>query len=175
MTRKTSKTKISSSKEPGAVLCAGLFFVVTGETAVAHILSADEVTSFYAGTRYARDSRDPETSMLNLVQRTFRQKDASFALPAGNLDALVCYMDTYTGPAEDSVKRLAASWVAGVPFSGGSDSEDGGARDRMPEPPTPPPTPVGTQTPDTIKPSLEPQQAPDALTLDGLLALCAKK
>jgi len=168
-------TTNTTSQEASAVICAGLFIIVTGDRAATHILAPDERTRFYEGTRFARAARDPETAMLNLVRSTFRDKEASFALPAHDYDQLKYLMDHYDGPAKEFVNALAASWRIGVPFQSFDDTDDG-AHDRIPEAPIVPPAPAGSEQPQTIQAPL-PQQAPpqeSSLTIDNLLALASR-
>ena len=156
-------------KEAGAVICPGLFILVTGDTATAHIIPPDDATLFCRGAVMAIDSQNPDGYLQDLIRRTFHVKDCLFALPAHDKGQLARLMDDYNGPSRDSVRALAASWLAGVPFTR-FDQDDKGATDRIPKPPTPPPTPAGTNQPESIKPQLKPT-VEDTLTLDSLLAL----
>lgn len=157
-------TTHNTSKETGAVICAGLFIVVSGNTATAHILMPEDVASVYSRMAMAIACRNVETAMQQATRLSFHVKDADFCLPADEKSKLETLFETYNGPAKDDVRRIAASWLGGVPFTSFDDNGKGAA-DRIPEPPTPPPTPAAGS-----EPELKPE--PDNLSWDGLLALC---
>jgi hypothetical protein len=139
--------KPKKSKPTPAVICEGLFFIVTGDTACAHLIPEHLVTRFYDGVAIAEKCRDPEAAMQMIIRDTFRVKDARAALPAPSFDALAFYMEEYKGPAQDSVRVLAAKYVAGRPWDT-SDCTDPGTHDRMPVKPKTPEGPAGVAEPD---------------------------
>jgi hypothetical protein len=121
---------------PPALICAGLFFVVTGDTAAAHLVTDDAVTRFYERVKIAEGCRKPDEAMRETLWHTFRVKDARVALPAPSYEALAFYFEHYEGPAQDAVRALAARYITGAVWAQGP--QDPGAHDRIaPKPKTP--------------------------------------
>lgn len=140
------------SIELPAVVCAGLFFVVTDNAAAAHWITQDAVTRFYERVKIAEGCRKPDEAMRETLWHTFRVKDARLALPAPSREALDYYFEVYDGPARDAVSLLAARYIAGRPFTNGA--TEPGSRDRITPKPKTPQGPAGN-TLDTLAAQLE--------------------
>ena len=128
------------------VICAGLFFVITGNTAADYLIPEESVRRYYDGLTIADNCRDKDAARAQVIRQTFGVKDATIALPAPDHEALLFCWDHYDGPAQEAVRVLAARYLLGNPFHRGPPLE--GGRDRIAPKPTLPNGPQGTESPE---------------------------